>query len=323
MIKDFDRLHARFHQFGGWLLVQEYARMGVLCTGVAALVRCIVHGRSLKEAYPAITKRVDEILVEQYKDVLDKCSLLVEKESGVKPRIIWTTWLKGEDEAPELMRACWTSIRRHLPDYELRIVTLENIGEWCELPDYIFEKYRKGRIPPALFSDVMRLDLLMRHGGTWIDGTVLCTGFPTERLQKQWKAIEDSELCLFRYYQRGRKEPVGMSTWFISAYSENAVLATARNMMLAYWRDYDCVVDYYLPHLCIGAALQRRPNLIAAMPRCNSTHSTMLGGALGRDFDEAAWKDLTEHVAFHKLNFRKADEAARNPHSYYCRILKK
>ena len=112
-----------------------------------------------------------------------------------------------------------------------------------------------------------------------------------------------------------------MSTWFISARPGNAVLATARDMMLAYWRDYDCAVDYYLPHLCIGAALQRRSDLIAAMPRCNSTHSTMLGGALGRDFDEAAWKDLTEHVAFHKLNFRKADEAAQNPHSYYNRII--
>ncbi len=29
-IKDFDKFNARFRQFGGWRLVWQYARMGVL-----------------------------------------------------------------------------------------------------------------------------------------------------------------------------------------------------------------------------------------------------------------------------------------------------
>ena len=299
--------------------------MGVLWTGVSALFQCLVHGRSLKEAYPAITQRVDEILLKKYEPPSippvggrqdgDRMTFLQKK------RLVWTTWLQGEDKAPELMKVCWDSWRRHLPDYALRIITMENLSQWTVLPDWFVEKYRRGIIPPALFSDVMRLDLLVRHGGTWIDGTVLCTGFPTERLQKKWAEIEASELCLFRYYQRGRKEPVGISTWFISARQGNAALATARDMMLAYWRDYNCTVDYYLPHLCIGTALNRMPALVAAMPRCNSTHSVLLGASLGKDFDEAAWKDLTDHVSFHKLNFRKSEEVARNPYSYYKRIF--
>ena len=327
MFKDFDRLIARFRQFGGWRLVWQYARMGVLWTGAKELVRCILHRRSVKAAYPVITEKVNSLLLEQYKYVLEdglqKYGAANEKATEQKkPRVIWTTWLQGEDKAPEMMKVGWNSWRRYLPDYELRIITMENLSQWTILPDWFVEKYRKGIVPPALFSDVMRLDLLVRHGGTWMDGTVLCTGFPTERLQRKWEEIEASKLCLFRYFQRGRKEPVGMSTWFISARQGNAALATARDMMLAYWCDYNCTVDYYLPHLCIGAALNRMPALVAAMPRCNNTHSVLLGASLGRDFDKAAWKDLTDHVSFHKLNFRKSEEAALNPRSYYNFIVK-
>lgn len=56
-MKDFDKLRTRLRQFGGWRLVWQYARMGVLWTGVKALASCAVSGRSLKSAYPAITKR--------------------------------------------------------------------------------------------------------------------------------------------------------------------------------------------------------------------------------------------------------------------------
>lgn len=55
---DFDRLITRFRQFGGWRLVWQYVRMGVLRTGVCSLIRC-----ALKTAYPVITEKVDRILV--------------------------------------------------------------------------------------------------------------------------------------------------------------------------------------------------------------------------------------------------------------------
>lgn len=68
---DFDRLRSRFAQFGGWRLVWQYARMGVLWTGVMALIRCALKGVSMKAAYPVITKKVDERLILRYRHILD------------------------------------------------------------------------------------------------------------------------------------------------------------------------------------------------------------------------------------------------------------
>lgn len=46
--------------------------MGVLWTGVCALIRCALKGRSLKAAYPVITEKVDRILIRQYRYILDE-----------------------------------------------------------------------------------------------------------------------------------------------------------------------------------------------------------------------------------------------------------
>lgn len=46
--------------------------MGVLWTGVCALIRCALKGKSLKAAYPVITEKVDRILIRKYRYILDE-----------------------------------------------------------------------------------------------------------------------------------------------------------------------------------------------------------------------------------------------------------
>ena len=73
---------------------------------------------------------------------------------------------------------------------------------------------------------------------------------------------------------------------------------------------------YYIFHLFLGLALHEFPAIEAKMPRENSFHSIMLGDALARTFCQEQWQDLIDHVSIHKFNFRKVEEALKNPHSY-------
>lgn len=178
---DFDRLRSRFAQFGVWRLVWQYARMGVLWTGVMALIRCALKGVSMKAAYPVITRKVDERLILRYRHILDdnKRRLLKERSEGdglmaddggldgcAVPKIVWFSWLQGLDKAPEIVRVCLASQRRHLPGYEFRTLDLDNYRQWVELLDYVVEKYRKGLIPQASFSDLLRLAVLKRYAAS-------------------------------------------------------------------------------------------------------------------------------------------------------------
>ena len=330
LMKDFDKFKKRFVQFGGWRLILQYASMGVLWTGVKALIRCVVSGKSLKAAYPAVTERVDEILIERYRHILDENKDRFSKanpnsgkprESAVS-RIIWSAWLQGLDNAPEMVNVCLESHQKHLPGYEFRVLDMENYRQWVELPEWVEEKYARGMIPAALFSDVLRVAVLKRYGGVWMDASVLCTGFDNQQLQKQWTEVENSRFAVFRYYRKGDRYPSGLSNWFIAATPDNVVLTSVYDMLTAYWRDYDCTIDYYMMHLFISCALKAFPEMERGMPKLNSRYSFFLGDALSRTYSQEAWQELVDHVAIHKLNYRKADEARKNPLSYYNFIRK-
>lgn len=330
LMKDFDKFKKRFVQFGGWRLILQYARMGVLWTGVKALLRCVVSGKSFKAAYPAVTERVDEILIERYRHILDENKDRFSKDNpnSGKPResavsrIIWSAWLQGLDNAPEMVNVCLESHQKHLPGYEFRVLDMENYRQWVELPEWVEEKYARGMIPAALFSDVLRVAVLKRYGGVWMDASVLCTGFGNQQLQKQWTEVENSRFAVFRYYRKGDRYPSGLSNWFIAATPDNIVLTSVYDMLTAYWRDYDCTIDYYMMHLFISCALKAFPEMERGMPKLNSRYSFFLGDALSRTYSQEAWQELVDHVAIHKLNYRKADEARKNPLSYYNFIRK-
>lgn len=328
-MRDFIVLKNRFFQFGGWRLLWQYARMGVLWTGVGALGRCALHGKSLKAAYPVITQKVDDVLVARYRHVLDENKARLAQENfgendkdscHTVPKIVWFSWLQGMSNAPEIVKACLASQMKHLPDYDFRIVDLEDYSQWVELPEYVVKKFRKGQIPPASFSDLLRLSLLKKCGGIWMDASVYCTGFENDKLRERWDRIMKSELTVFRYFKRGCRIPCGLSTWFFASVPNHIVIATVLDMLLAYWKDFDCLVDYYIIHLFLGMALQEFPEVMEKMPRENSYHSLLLGNALGREFCEEAWNDLIEHVSIHKMNYRKADEAMKNKNGYYWHI---
>lgn len=327
MLRDYKNGFKRFMEFGGWRLFVAYIRMGTLWPDTKALLHCIKEGREFKTAYPEMIGTVEAILAKKYGYILDEASKDYSSDfvdGTTKPKIVWTCWLQGMEDAPYMVKKCVESQKKALQDYEHRVLTLENYHQWVEVPEYIEKKFRKGRIPRALFTDLLRLAVLKKYGGVWLDASVLFTGFENEKLLNRLHKIEQSEFTIFRYFQRGKKEPVGLSNWFIAAHPNDFVVSTVLDMLLAYWKDYNCTVDYYIMHLFISMCLNAVLSIAESMPRENSYHSIMLGSVLAKDYNEDWWNDVKAHVFLHKLNYRKADEAdeaAKNPHSFYNKIF--
>jgi hypothetical protein len=75
------------------------------------------------------------------------------------------------ENAPELVNVCLESLRASIGG-DIIVLDAQNYTDYVTLPEYVTRKYKKGIIPPALFSDMLRLELLIKYGGTWIDSTV-------------------------------------------------------------------------------------------------------------------------------------------------------
>lgn len=302
---DLSILHRRFHEFGGWRLVKEYARLGLVPVIVKNFCRCILKGQSLKAIYPVVRGKVSPMLVSRYKPIIAESKQRYEMTDLLHehPKIVWWCWLQGLDNAPDVVKACLRSLQKHLPkDYEIRVIDEHNWKEWVTLPQYIVKKRSAGRIPAALFADLLRLELLIRYGGSWIDATVLCTGMNADSTDA--RKLLESDLFFFQYTTPEGGPFKGISNWFISAHSNNKVLMTLRDMLMAYWRDYDCTVDYYIFHLFFWGMVKAYPKEIAEMPYAYSGDALLLMSHWGEEYDEQKWKRLTSKSCFHKLSAR-------------------
>ena len=106
------------------------------------------------------------MLLAKYKHIITESKNEYEAEilPHEHPKLVWGGWLQGEGNAPAIVKACLNSLRKNLPsEYEIIVINEKNWNEWVLLPEYIVEKRQKGHIPSALFSDLLRLELLIKY----------------------------------------------------------------------------------------------------------------------------------------------------------------
>ena len=291
--------------------------MGVSGTAAAAALRVLVGLISKDAAYERVQRKIAPRLYRQYHPLL--LALKQKHTAEDYPHThcgrIWFCWLQGMEQAPRFIKVCLRSIQTNIPEREVTLITLANYQEYVSLPADLVEKYRRGLIPDALFSDLLRVSLLCEHGGTWMDASILCTGhnFPSR--------VFDCDLFLFQTLTKGEYRFRGISNWFITAYSHNPLLLVLRDMLYQYWRDHDCALNYYIFHQFFAWIAVEFPEEVAAMPRGNRLPPLRLGARLGDLYDADWWNELTSYCAFHKTNHRVAERVKSRPDTFYAHIV--
>ena len=303
-------------------VVEYYAKMGALWPMVRAVLRNPFSRKSYKEAYSVAVQKTTPFLREKYAPIMSerKERYAGQSLSHEQSKIVWFCWLQGMDNAPVVVKACYESLCKNLSDRDIKVIDAENWTEYIELPEYIVRRWEKKQIPSAHFTDLIRLQLLIKYGGTWIDSTVLCTGFKGSK-GEEFKSFLDADLFLFQYTQPGSDRWGGIGNWFITSCTNNEVLMVLRDMLYAYWKEYDCLLDYYMFHLFFTMLRDVYPNEIAAMPYGYAVPSITLVHHWGEKFDKEKWERFTDKVCFHKLAYSVKKEVLEGEGNYYKYIL--
>ena len=315
MTMNFKQQILQMQKYGGVRLMVQYARMGLLGR-IAKEVACtLIKHRPLKRVYYVVNDMVAPRLLKKYEDLLDERAhtyFQQEAENGSsceEKRVIWFCWLQGEEQMPPIVRACFNSLHHHITDRKICFVDGNNWSDYVNVPAELVEKYRKGYMPAAHFSDILRLQLLIRYGGTWIDATVLCAGaFPAAYLDAD----------LFYYQYQGGK---GLTNWFLTSRPRHPLLMAVRDGLYAYWHEYDVVVHYFIFHLFLGHLLRRYPLIYKAVPYAEGTHALSLVHHWHLPFHAASWEKAVEWIPFHKLNWKVSKKVAADSQNYYNHIL--
>jgi hypothetical protein len=85
------------------------------------------------------------------------------------PKVLHVVWLSG-DPLPDLVQKCLSSWRQVMPDFVIRLWTLDDLSR-LRVCDFAREAIAHKRW--AFATDVLRLEILRIHGGIYLDSDVL------------------------------------------------------------------------------------------------------------------------------------------------------
>jgi len=147
----------------------------------------------------------------------------------IRERTIWGYWAQGAEQMPVFFQLCVDTWRHHNPNWDVRVLNLDNVGEFlseAELPNRFTQMFSH-----QTASDAVRLALLSRYGGVWLDVNVLLR---TSLDKLCWDDISsgESSAAAFFHPSYGTKELGGedfVESWFLAT--------RANNPFFMRWRD--------------------------------------------------------------------------------------
>lgn len=213
---------------------------------------------------------------------------------------VFCLWLQGEENAPEIVRKCIARMRSR---YGARFTMLDSrsLPEFITLPEFIMEKWHRGKIIPANFSDIVRIELLALYGGYWMDATVMPTGpVPPEIADSPFFMYVASSRFLSRMF---------VQTCFMHARKADPLLMMWRALVHEYWRRENSAIDYFLVHYLLKFLVANNPEgagLFDRMPKLEQDATHELWYRIGdRPFQADLLHEMTEKAFFQKCSYRK------------------
>lgn len=252
---------------------------------------------------------------------LQKYEYVLKQNQPIRPvsqfssNIIWLCWLQGYDQAPLLVQKCRDSIFRHNPDMNIIIVDNSNLEQYVQFPDYINQKHEDGIIPHAHYADLIRISLLEKYGGTWIDATT----YMTDSLPDY---ITDSELFCFKTFPYGK---CYASNWFISAQPNNPIIHQMKSLLFEYWEKESKLVSYSIFHLFWAMTItfdDFNASLWDKIPYFDDVNCKVLQMEMFKPFSQERFDQITAITPIHKLTYKFSPELTQLDNTFYKYLVR-
>lgn len=154
-----------------------------------------------------------------------------------KIRVLRRQWIES---APELVKICVNSIKKHNCWYEVVLLNKNNYKDYVQFPEYIIKKVEEKKITITHLSDIMRMALLKEYWGIWVDATM----FINSDVFKEFDDININS----NYPESFMKTKWWFDKWcwFFIWWKSNRLFHFCYDFFLQYHKYYDCLINYFL-----------------------------------------------------------------------------
>jgi hypothetical protein len=226
---------------------------------------------------------------------------------------IFVYWAQGFDAAPPVVRACLAALKANNPDSRVHELSLDNIGYYADMPEDLVASLAGDHYH---FSDLLRMLLLEKFGGVWVDATCLVT----EPLRPHVdRALAKGSVFAFNY-----TGPY-LVNWFLASRPDSYVMHLWRAASFLWWEKRGEIVDFLLHHH-IFEMLHRLDDCFRAEwdagLRLNATPPHALQSVLLKPYEPEMFQTITESSFVHKLRHHLPADPPTSE-SYLSRIIRR
>lgn len=268
-----------------------------------------------KKLRAKLKARFAKLYLKKYVDFGINCK--IDKNKNRKDeKIIWQYWHQGTKEAPKIIKKCLLSVKEQMKGYKQIVLDYNSIKDYVELPDRYYRLLEDKKMKIAHFSDVLRVYLLEKYGGTWIDSTI----YLTDKIPDE---IMNSNFCILQKDILSDLSGNNNSCFFIHNKEYSAHIAMMKNILDKYWAENDFVINYFMFEHISTILSQIKGELKDEwdnMPRYSAEITGELQKHLFDEFKIDEFEKIKKLTPIHKLTYKKPKKTAQK-NTYYDYIL--
>ena len=241
-------------------------------------------------------------------------------KSIVEEYRIWVFWWQGKDHMPKLVKGCYTQLCAH--NSNVVLITRDNIMQYCQIPQYIYEKIENGSISFTHFSDIVRVTLLADHGGIWLDSTCWITGeIPADVKRLPLTSPKTLNAPEFPWWSNSRWCGWCMGTVFI----KNPLFVFTKEFFFSFYSTNSNIPFYLFIDYLYDYAYRKFPEvkqMIDDIPE-NNVKRGRLHFMLNKPWNQQEYEELTKDNWVFKLSYKtRWKERYNGQPTFYAKLMK-
>jgi hypothetical protein len=153
---------------------------------------------------------------------------------------IYILWFQGFNNAPDLVKKCLFSWKYHNPDWNIIELDDTNLDTYVDVSSY-------SQITLTALSDIVRILLLNKFGGIWVDATTFC-----DMPLNNWLPNNITEGFFTFSWPRKKCINHKISSYFIYSEKGGYIINELEKAIIQYFKDYQTPQEYFWLHRLFG-----------------------------------------------------------------------
>lgn len=247
-------------------------------------------------------KEIKKWLVNHYIDIIEKYKKeKLNAKEAIKSNIIWIFWWQGIQNAPEIVKKCMESIKTQVTEKQIIFISKENYSEFIKIPEEILRKVEEGIFTKTFFSDMIRMNLLSKYGGFWMDATIFMT-------QDIFQEISQEDFYTLKLEKDNfhNQKMVSKGNWcgFFIGGKSNKLFNFVYEFLKEYMIQEDFLIEYFLIDYVISIAYETFEDvktMIDCVPS-NNEKIFELYQHINEGYESQIYQEIMKKNKIHKLS---------------------